>query len=282
MGGREAVRPAIRIPTPASADARVHTMQILVQFPTRGRPDNFFRALDLYYSMAADPARLRVQVTLDDDDAQMAAPDVRRRLAAYPRLDITGGSSRSKIHAINRDLPLDGWDILLLASDDMIPVVKGYDDVIRRRMQELYPDTDGVLWFNDGNRADLNTLSILGRRYYDRFGYIYHPGYRSLYCDKEFTLVADRLGRQTYLDQVIIHHEHPTYGYGNLDAIHVLNDINKAPDLHLFLRRRARRFDIGNPLVNLARACAFELRQSARDIRNRLKPARPIPPPSSR
>jgi hypothetical protein len=257
-------------------------MQILVKFPTRGRPDNFFRALDLYYAMAADPARLQVQVTLDDDDPQMAAPAVRRRLADHPRLVVTGGSSRNKIHAINRDLPADGWDILLLASDDMIPVVKGYDEVIRQRMQEHYPDTDGVLWFNDGNRAELNTLSILGRRYYDRFGYIYHPGYRSLYCDKEFTLVAERLGRQTYFDQVIIHHEHPTYGYGNLDAIHHLNDLNKAPDLHLFLRRRARRFDIGNPIVNRTRGFAFELRQQARILRDRLKSQRPTAPASPR
>lgn len=233
-------------------------MQILIKFPTRGRSDNFFRALDLYLNMAEEPDRMRVQVTIDDDDPHMTAPDVLRRLAGYPHLVLTRGASTSKIHAINRDLLMDGWDILLLASDDMIPVEKGYDNVIRRRMQEHYPDTDGVLWFNDGNRSDLNTLSILGRRFYERFGYIYHPGYRSLYCDKEFTLVADRLGRQTYFDQVIIRHEHPSYGYGDMDAIHIDNKRNKDPDLRLFLRRRARRFDMGHPLVNGLRGLAYD------------------------
>jgi len=236
-------------------------MQILIKFPTRGRPDNFFRALDLYFNMAEDPERLRVQVTIDDDDPDMTAPEVLERLAGYPRLVLTRGGSTSKIHAINRDLLMDGWDILLLASDDMIPVEKGYDTVIRNRMREHYPDTDGVLWFNDGNRADLNTLSILGRRFYERFGYIYHPGYRSLYCDKEFTLVADTLGRQTYFDQVIIRHEHPSYGYGDMDAIHQDNKRNKDPDFRLFLRRQARRFDIGHPLANGMLGLAYDARR---------------------
>lgn len=236
-------------------------MQILIKFPTRGRSDNFFRALDLYQNMAEEPEKLRVQVTIDDDDPDMTAPDVLERLAGYPRLVLTRGRSSSKIHAINRDLILEGWDILLLASDDMIPVEKGYDNVIRTRMREHYPDTDGVLWFNDGNRADLNTLSILGRRFYDRFGYIYYPGYRSLYCDKEFTLVADRLGRQTYFDQVIIRHEHPSYGYGDMDAIHRDNKRNKDPDYRLFLRRRARRFDMGHPLSNGLRGLAFDTKR---------------------
>ncbi|NDC78449.1 MAG: hypothetical protein EBZ67_11335 [Chitinophagia bacterium] len=236
-------------------------MQILIKFPTRGRPDNFFRALDLYLNNAEDPGRLRVQVTIDDDDLAMTAPEVLERLAGYPRVVLTRGMSTCKIHAINRDLLMDVWDILLLASDDMIPVEKGYDNIIRSRMQEHYPDTDGVLWFNDGNRADLNTLSILGRRFYERFDYIYHPGYRSLYCDKEFTLVADRLGRQTYFDQVIIRHEHPSYGYRDMDAVYQDNDRNKDPDFRLFLRRQARRFDIGHPITNGLLGLAYDARR---------------------
>lgn len=244
-------------------------MQILIKFPTRGRPDNFFRALDLYLGMAEDPEALLIQVTIDDDDPWMNAEEVLQRLVGHPRIVLTRGRSSSKIHAINRDLLMDGWDILLLASDDMIPVQPGYDGIIRRRMQEHYPDTDGVLWFNDGNRSDLNTLSILGRKYYDRFGYIYHPGYRSLYCDKEFTLVADRLGRQTYIDQVIIRHEHPAYGYGPMDAIYRTNDLKKDVDLRLYLLRQARRFDLGHPAVNAIGEATYRLKTHIRSLSGR-------------
>ena len=93
-------------------------------------------------------------------------------------------------HAINADIPTTAWDILVLISDDMIPEIKSFDQIIRSKMKEHYPDTDGVLWFFDGWREDLNTLCILGRKYYDRFGYIYHPSYESFWSDAEFTEVG--------------------------------------------------------------------------------------------
>jgi hypothetical protein len=60
-------------------------------------------------------------------------------------------------------------------------------------------------------RQDFNTLCILGKKYYDRFGYIYHPSYKSFWCDNEFTDVANELGKQTFIDKVIIRHVHPDW-----------------------------------------------------------------------
>ena len=101
------------------------------------------------------------------------------------------------------------YDIILLASDDMVPVVKGYDAIIRQKMSSTYPDTDGALWFNDGYQDRINTLVIIGKKYYDRFGFIYNSVYKSVYCDNEFTDVAKKLNKITYFDEVIIRHEHP-------------------------------------------------------------------------
>lgn len=244
-------------------------MKIIVKFPTRGRVDSFFHALDLYYAMAQHPEDMLFHITIDVDDELMKSPEVLKRLAGYQHLFIDWGRSYSKIHAINRDLKPGGWDIVLLASDDMIPVEQGYDQIIREKMTRHYPDTDGVLWFNDGNRSDLNTLTIMGRKYYERFGYLYHPGYRSLYCDKEFTLVGDLLGRQTYFDQVIIRHEHPDYGYGDKDQIHDLNRIHKNRDLRLFLKRQASNFGIGNALQNFIAGLGWEVRHNARLLMRR-------------
>lgn len=241
-------------------------MRILVKFPTRGRADNFFYALDKYYELAHDIDRMEFHITIDQDDDSMMAPDVLKRLAGYTNLFVSWGRSMSKIHAINRDLKSNGWEIVLLASDDMIPVAPGYDEIIREKMRTHHPDTDGVLWFNDGNRSDLNTLTIMGKKYYDRFGYLYHPGYRSLYCDKEFTLVGERLGRQTYFDQVIIRHEHPDYGYGDKDQVHDLNKINKNRDLRLFLKREASNFGLGFPVRNYLAGIGWEIRHNLRLI----------------
>jgi hypothetical protein len=125
----------------------------------------------------------------------------------------------------------------------MTPKVKGYDNIIRNKMKEHYPDTDGVLWFNDGHQGNnLNTLCILGKKYYERFNYIYHPEYKSVWSDNEFMLVGNLLQKQTYFDEVIIEHEHPDWGYGKRDTIHQVNSINESHDRNLFMSRKQNNF----------------------------------------
>jgi hypothetical protein len=107
-----------------------------------------------------------------------------------------------------------------------------------------YPDTDGILWFNDGNRKDLNTLCILGKKYYERFGYIYHPDYKSLWADNEFMTVGNLLKKQIFIDKVIIHHQHPDWGYGGRDIIHSLNSTHNREDRMVFQRREKINFEL--------------------------------------
>lgn len=219
-------------------------MNILIKFPTRNRREKFFQVLDLYYNLLDDINKTEFLITIDEDDLSMNNQLTLDKLIQYKNLNFTVGTSENKIHAVNRDIVEKNWDILLLASDDMIPQIKGYDKIIRDKMSEFFPDTDGVLWFNDGNRKDLNTLSILGLKYYQRFNYIYYHGYKSLWADNEFMTVANLLNKQKFFDEVIIHHEHPDYGFGNRDDIHSLNSINDSYDRNLFISRKNRNFDL--------------------------------------
>lgn len=221
-------------------------MNILVKFPTRGRKEKFFSVLERYIDFLNSPENIRFLITIDDDDPTMNTEDVFNVLRDL-NVDYTVGHSGTKINANNRDL--NGydyeWDIILLASDDMIPQIRGYDDIIRNKMCELYPDTDGVLWFNDGFQNDkLNTLSILGRKYYDRFKYLYYPEYKSVWADNEFMEVSKLLNKQTYIDLVIIKHEHPDWGYNSQDHIHTANHQNESYDRNLFNSRKLNNFFI--------------------------------------
>ena len=121
-------------------------MKILVKFPTRNRKEKFFEVLQKYYDFASDLSKMEFLITLDDDDTSMNTPEVKQRLDNFKNLKYVFGKSNNKIHAVNRDIELGDWDIILLASDDMIPVEKGYDDNIRFNMTITYPDTDGILW----------------------------------------------------------------------------------------------------------------------------------------
>ena len=219
-------------------------MKILIKFPTRGRQEKFFSTLNKYYELLDDIDRTQFQITIDEDDITMNDQKVFEKLSSYKNLKFDLGKSKNKIDAINRNITVDGWDIILIASDDMIPKVKGYDTIIRNKMVELYPNTDGILWFHDGNRKDLNTLSIFGREYYKRFGYVYHPEYKSFWCDNEFTQVGNILKKQTFIDQVIIHHEHPDWGFGRRDDLYISNVKNDNHDRNVFINRSKINFGL--------------------------------------
>lgn len=192
-------------------------MNILIKFPTRGRPEKFFDVLNRYIAGVKIRGKTKILVTIDTDDHTMNNDAVISRLSAYRDVSYGFGLSKSKIDACNRDLndyfktTNSQPDIILLASDDMIPQEKGYDEIIRSEMAKNFPDTDGCLWFSDGYRKDFCTLSILGRRYYDRFNYLYHPSYKSFWCDNEFTEVAQSANKIKFIDKVIIKHLHPDW-----------------------------------------------------------------------
>ena len=186
-------------------------MIILVKFPVRGRVEKFFKTFELYHSMAEDIGNMRFSVTCDNDDEKMNNMAVIDRIRSYRNSDVFIWNNHSKVEAINNGIPPDGYDIILLASDDMIPVVRGYDKIIRDLFIKYFPDTDGVVWFNDGLQEDrLNTLCILGRKYYQRFGYIYQTSYKSLFADNEFTIISKKNGKYVYIKDVIIKHCHPS------------------------------------------------------------------------
>lgn len=199
--------------------------KLLIKFPTRGRVEKFFKILELYYSNLEDPNNTFFVISCDIDDDDMNNEFVRNRLRQYKNLQVYFANNKSKVEAINNNIGDVDFDILLLASDDMIPQVFGFDTVVRSKMSEIFPDFDGVLWFNDGYQgSNINTLSILGKKYYDRFGYIYHPSYKSLMCDIEFMEVSKKLNKVCYIDNVIIRHEHLVWTGEKYDALQIHND----------------------------------------------------------
>ena len=186
-------------------------MKILVKYPTRDRPKQFLRALGrVQAKQSTKNVTYLVSYDLNDRTWNKQLEDVVSK--RYDNVIFVGGNSKGKIDACNRDVnEYEGdWDIIVLMSDDMICEKVGWDAILIEKMNELYADTDGVLFFNDGFCGKkLNTMCILGRKYYERFGCIYHPSYVSLFSDNEFMEVADMLGKQTYFPQVLFKHEHP-------------------------------------------------------------------------
>ena len=183
-------------------------MKILYKYPTRERPLLFSKTLISWYSkMSLD--NFEFLISCDVDDVTMKNDEMKAFLQQFKNLSVRYDDNKTKIEACNRGVSTSQFDIIVLVSDDMIPEVNGYDNIIVEKMKENYPDTDGTLWFFDGYNKQINTLSILGRKYYDRFGYIYHPSYRTQWCDNEHTDIAMSLKKMKKYDDVIIRHVHP-------------------------------------------------------------------------
>ena len=222
-------------------------MKILLKCPTRSRPKQVIETLRKYVDLANKPELLGIAISSDNDDASMHDLNVDYHLRRLPVawIQIFFGDNKSKIEAVNADMDKItwDWDIVVLVSDDMIPQVKGYDDIIRSKMT---PDRDRIIWVNDGTQGyKLNTLSIMGKTMYDSFGYLYHPSYKSLFCDNEFTDLCkgDLASKCSYIEEILIRHEHPTTGYKEWDTLYVQNQKFFSTDLKNYITRKSYEYD---------------------------------------
>ena len=215
-------------------------MKILYNFASRSRPDKFFRCLDNISSLS-DSGNYVVVAKLDSDDPSMNNQVVIDRLNTYPNLYYNFGYSKNKVHAINRDIPSDDWDILVNMSDDMDFKVKGFDNIIRQAF-----DRKGMfIHFPDGHVNErLSTMSIMDRAHYDRFGYVYHPLYTSLFCDNEAQDVALRTGSYKYVPIQIFEHRHPAWTGEKPDAQLVQTQRYYYADERIYDQRKQKNFDL--------------------------------------
>jgi hypothetical protein len=215
---------------------------LLIQFPTRERPTQAVNIVDKYIENLDDPSDCIVNINCDIDDATMNDPEVIARLKIHPQVTINFNPNQSKVEAVNKNVRNLNFDIVIVASDDMRPVTKGYDRILKEEMNKNFPDLDGVLWFFDGYNETTNTFPILGRKYYERFGYIYNPTYFSLFCDNEFQQVAAKHDKLKKYDQVLFTHDHPDYGKVVFDELYRKNYLFGHLDLNNYNKRKAEDF----------------------------------------
>jgi len=176
--------------------------------------------LNAYLDKASGKHKITVVVTMDIDDSSMNNNPMRYYMTNKIKGDVdvtfSYGNSEGKISAINRMVPTTDWDIIMSTADDMEPVEQGWDDIIVQDMLREFPNLDGALNYNNDPRLEtkgaegyktLITLPVIGRKLYDRFGYIYHPAYKSEWCDNEQTEVFEKLGVLRHINRRPIVHK---------------------------------------------------------------------------
>lgn len=196
-------------------------MKLLLKYPSRERPELFEKTVREWTRLADEPDRFQWLVSLDADDPSL--PIYRSKCDGFDIEPIVG-VSRNKIDATNRDLDAVRaleWDVLILVSDDMRPVKQGWDTIVRNEMTVL----DMALWFVDGRRADLCTLSMFGRPIFEQMKCVYHPEFETVYSDNYFQFVMEHQAKMKRVSMPVFEHQ---WKVENNDALMARNESRPA------------------------------------------------------
>jgi hypothetical protein len=192
-------------------------MRLLVKYPTKWRWERFQQNLARYIELSRDPSTTYL-VTVDSDDPWP------KDLPRPECVGVTVTPPEGKVAAVNHGIPKDGWDLLMVASDDMTPLQVGWDVAIKWDFKHN-PQAWMINYRAEPRLRekwrDLITLPIMTRECYDYFGYIYNPVYKSEYCDNEQTEIVGSLGRLVHVDSTPIVHEWVKFQVGELTRVNI-------------------------------------------------------------
>lgn len=201
----------------------MNSKRILFKFPSRSRPERLLSSLRSIIEMTHDKHLFHVFLCLDSDDPSRPLYElILTQLTNLSSvLTINYGVSHSKIHAINRVIPAEiSYDIIINWSDDMKATVYGFDIMIKKKFYDAFPEGDGFLHMSDQDAKEAcPVLYIADKKYFERDGYIYFPGYKSLWCDNESKAVAILRERYSFCPDIVYNHLQPAYGHLPADEL---------------------------------------------------------------
>lgn len=148
-------------------------------------------------------------------------------------------SNRSAIDAINNAMKVATGNIIIQISEDFdCPPLWG-----KKILEATQGKEDWILKTQDGIQPWMITLPIMDRKYYNRFGYIYHPDYLHMFCDTELSCVADLTGRRITSD-ILFPHNHYSTGKTRKDSVSEKADLTWNQGQKLFKERYRKNFDL--------------------------------------
>lgn len=199
----------------------IMSKHILFNLASRSRPTELKRVIEEIYALSEDK-NFTILVKVDNDDPASNY----EWLKQWPDVVINKGKSISKIDAIQRGLneylAYPNIDIIVDVSDDFHFTRPGFDNIIREHCGEddfvLFPEPFADGQVVKGKNERIAIMLVMGRKYYERDGFLFHPNFKSLFCDNWATEISRRRGRLKVVEELLFYHAHPAAGYGKPDA----------------------------------------------------------------
>lgn len=215
-------------------------MLISLIHPSRSRVEKSKATTSKWLANAGCDVELIVSV--DNSDPQLP-----QYLDAHNLVIVN--NNRSAVDAINNGAKEAKGDILIVVSDD--------SDCPRNWGQKIIEATrnrkDWILKVNDGIQRWIITMPIMDRAYYNRFGYIYHPDYKHMFCDTEITHVADLLKKKITREDLHFPHRHYSVTREKKDEVTLKADATWNQGKQLYLQRVRESFGLkGVDVMNIS------------------------------
>lgn len=180
-------------------------MKFSLLHPSRSRPHKSVRTIEKWLDCSASTDyELIVSVDESDPSLDQYKSFYNKGRFANPNVKVIVNNNRSAVDAINNAAKASTGEVMIVVSDDT-DTIKGWDRVLS---QAIGTHTDFVLKVYDGIQEWIITMPIMDRVYYNRFGYVYYPEYKHMFCDTHLTHVADALGKIIFRNDIIIPHLH--------------------------------------------------------------------------
>jgi len=202
--------------------------------PTLKRPDRSKVTIEKWLANAGI-TDFEVIVSLDSTD-----PNLPTYQEIHKARTIVFMENRNAIQAINLAALNARGDIMIVVSDDTdCPNEWG-----QKILQASRGRTDWIMKVNDGIQRWIITMPVMDRAYYNRFGYIYHPGYHHMFCDTELTHVADLLKRTIKREELLFPHRHYSVTKQRPDEVSKQADATWNQGKELYLQRVREKFGL--------------------------------------
>lgn len=212
--------------------------------PSRGRPVKSFHNSSEWINKAGCDTELIVAIDTDDP----TGPEYLRQYEWWrhrdiQRVAIVKGAHNSVVHATNMAAAQSRGDILLYLSDDF-KCFDGWGKTLIDAFKE-FGDQPALLKVDDMLQAfhvAVLTIPIMNRQLYNKLGYFWHPGYKSMFCDEHLYWRAKTLGVLHYAPNIKFEHQHVSVGKSNDDETY---------------RRSAANWDQGKALFSMHKKSGF-------------------------
>lgn len=211
--------------------------------PSRSRPNKSFETISKWLSHSGISI-FEVIISLDEDD-----PQLERYLQLHHSFTPIINKNRSAVDAINNAAKVAKGEILIVVSDDSdCP-----HDWGNKILQASRGRTDWIMKVNDGIQKWIITMPVMDRAYYNRFGYIYYPGFVHMFCDTELTHVADLLKRTIKREDLLFPHRHYSVTKQRPDEVSKQADATWNQGKELYLQRVREKFGLnGVDVMNIS------------------------------